>query len=309
MKLDDVALAQLRILVAVARADGRLDLAEQQLLVDRCGVEGAELLKRVLAEDIDVDAAIAELDDAQRRATYHAAYAITNADGRASYDEVVMLRRIVDNEGESSLAGQIWGETADTFVPGRILPVADPAQRDGEITEDILKYATIAAVAGATPVPGFGMLADVAVVTLQTKLVHDIAQYTGQETTPEAVRDFVGGLAGSTALRIAINEFARLLPVAGSIWGASTSFASTYAIGRVAQRWFEGGQQLSDAELTGLFDQARAEGKAAFADREQAVAEAGTAHEAQLVDLAVQLGRGDITRADYDRAVADLATA
>ncbi|MEN0065094.1 MAG: hypothetical protein AAGA48_23325 [Myxococcota bacterium] len=307
MNLDDATLAQLRILVAVAKADGRLDAAEEQVLVERVGPEGASQLLTVLAEtDIDLETEIAKLDDAQRRHVYRCAYAVTHADGHASVEEVAMLRQILDDDGEVSLAGQIWGETKDTLVPGNILPIADPAQRDSEVTEDILKYSTIAAVAGAMPVPGVAIVADLAVIALQTKLVHDIARYHGEHTTTDAIRDLLSGVVGSSAVRIGLNQLARLIPVAGSVWGATTSFASTYAIGRVAQRFFDGGQQVSSAELKGLFEQAKAEGRETFATRKADVDSATQAHEPKLVQLAADLSSGRLSRADYDRQVQEL---
>lgn len=310
MTPDETSLAKLRILVAVARADGRLDVAEEKVLLDRVGLDGASLLHEVLDKaDVDFDAAVATLDAADRRDVYHAAYAMTHADGHASVEEVALLRRILPDEGEASLAAQMLGEAADTLMPGRIMPIADPVARDSEVTEDILKYSTLAAVAGATPVPGVGIIADIGVVALQTKMVHDIGRYHGAHTTREAVRDFMVGVLGSTALRIAVNQVARFIPIAGSIVGASTSFASTFALGRVAHRWFEGGQSLSEDERIELFTAARTEGRARFTERQSEVKAATDTLEPKLVQLAAELQEGRLTRAQYDTAVRQLSEA
>ena len=142
MELDRNSLAKFRILVAVARADGRLDPTEQQALGSALGPH-ADLLPRLLAEDVDVDEELMLLAHDDRRRVYQSAFALAYADGDASYAEVALLRRILPNEGEQSLVGQVLGETIDTLVPGRIVAEADPAKRDTEILEDIFKYAVL----------------------------------------------------------------------------------------------------------------------------------------------------------------------
>src|SRR5688572_25406697 len=172
MEMDRNSLAKFRILVAVARADGRLDPSEHTALASALGPH-ADLLPRLLAEDVDVEEELLLLAEDDRRRVYQSAFALAYADGEASYTEVTLLKRILPNQGERSLVGQVLGETIDTLVPGRIVPVADPATRDTEILEDIFKYSVLSAVAGAMPVPGVAIVADLAVVALQTKMVHD----------------------------------------------------------------------------------------------------------------------------------------
>ena len=177
--MDRKSQAQFRLLVAVARADGRLDAAEVEFLKTLLGPIRQSALPELLAEDVDVEAELAQLDDGERQRLYQSAFALAYADGHAAVSEVNALKHIVPDEGERTMLGQVFGETLDTLVPGRILAVADPVQREMEITEDVLKYATLAAVAGAMPLPGVGIIADLAVIALQTKMVHDIGQYWG----------------------------------------------------------------------------------------------------------------------------------
>jgi uncharacterized protein (DUF697 family) len=305
MELDRNSLAKFRILVAVARADGRLDPTEQQALASALG-RHADLLPRLLAEDIDVDEELLLLANDDRRRVYQSAFALAYADGEASYAEVAFLKRILPNEGERSLLGQVFGETIDTLVPGRIVPDADPAKRDTEIMEDIFKYSVLSAVAGAMPVPGVAIIADLAVVVLQTKMVHDIGAHWGHTMDGRAARAFVASVAGSAGMRIAMNNLARFVPGLGSAFGAATSFGTTFALGKAAQRWFEAGRGLDQSELKSLFEQARNEAASAYDEATAKIDAARAKHGAQLAELNEQLASGTITRVDYDRAVASL---
>lgn len=305
MSLDPTSLAQFRILVAVAQADGQFTSEEEEVLKGALG-KHAGILDELLSEDIDVDAEIAKLDDEQRRNVYQSAFALTYADGHAQTFEVGILKKLVPNKGEETVLGQVMGEALDTFVPGRIVAEPDPAKRDSEIIEDTFKYATLAAVAGAMPVPGVAVVADIAVVALQGKLVHDIGQYWGHSLDQKAVQGFLGAAAGSVGLRIGVNNLARLVPGWGSAFAATTSFATTYAIGRAANAWFAAGREMSDQELSDIFKAATATGRTEFGSRSDDVAAARQAHADKLAELNRKLAAGEIDRATFESELAEL---
>jgi uncharacterized protein (DUF697 family)/uncharacterized tellurite resistance protein B-like protein len=303
--VDRTSLAAFRVLVAVARADGTLDDAEIAALRTTLG-DRADFLPALLAEDVDLDAELALLSIDDKDRVYQSAFAICYADGVAATAEVDLLRRIIPNRGEESVLGQVFGETLDTLVPGRIVAEPDPVQRDQEITEDILKYSVLAAVAGAMPVPGVGIVADLAVVALQSKMVLDIGEYLGHRLDREATRSFITSVAGSTVMRVAVNNLARFVPGWGSAWGAATSFATTYAIGRAAQRYFESGRELRPHELTGLYEAARSEGARHFHASAAQIARTHGDAGKRLATLNEQLVSGELSRAQYDEAVGSL---
>ncbi|MEQ1504539.1 MAG: hypothetical protein ABMB14_20035 [Myxococcota bacterium] len=305
MELDRKSLASFRVLVAVARADRTLQPEELEALKTALGAR-SDLLDALLAENTDVDAEIALLDAEERGRVHQSAFAVAYADGSASVDEVALLRKLVPNEGEASLVGQVFGETLDTIVPGRIHAEADPVKRDLEITEDILKYSVLSAVAGAMPVPGVAIVADLAVVAIQAKMVHDIGQYFGHAMDGQAVRGFMGSVVGSAAMRIAVNNLARFVPGWGSVFGATTSFATTYGLGRVAQRYFEAGRGLNEDELKSLFSDAKAEGAARYEAERARVTTAEVVHGKRIAELNDGLASGAMTRAQYDQEIARL---
>jgi uncharacterized protein (DUF697 family) len=307
MELDRNSLAAFRILVAVARADGRLDDSEQKVLASALGPH-ADLLPRLLAEEVDVDEELLLLKDEGRRRVYQSAFALAYADGEASYTEVALLKRILPNEGERSLMGQVMGETFDTLIPGRIVAEADPARRDTEILEDIFKYSVLSAVAGAMPVPGVAIIADLAVIALQVKMVHDIGAHWGHTMDARAARGFIASAAGSAGIRIAVNNLVRIVPGLGSAFGAATSFGTTFAIGKAAQRWFEAGRGLDQSEIRSLFETARKDAGTAYDASTARIDAARKAHGAELAELNEQLASGVLTRADYDQAVLHLGS-
>jgi uncharacterized protein (DUF697 family) len=305
MSLDRKSLASFRVLVAVARADGKLEDEERDALKGALGAQ-SDLLDSLLLEETVIDDELALLDEPGRKRLYQSAFALAYADGHASVDEVNLLKRIVPNSGERTLLGQVFGEAADTFVPGRIVAEADPVKRDHEILEDIGKYSVLAAVAGAMPVPGLGIVADVAVIALQAKMVHDIGQYWGHQLDLHAVRAFMGSVVGSTGMRIAVNNLARFVPGWGSAFGAATSFATTFALGKVAERWFASGRELDQGELRSLFEGARFEAGERFTTEERNIESARAVHAETLATLNEKLAHGELTRAAYDAEIAKL---
>lgn len=305
MSLDRKSLAQFRVLVALAKVDGKLDGAEEEALTAMLGDRAGDL-SDLVAESVEIDEELALLDEAERRRLYQSAFALAYADGNASVHEVSLLKKILPDPGEHSTLGQVLGETLDPLVPGRIVATADPIQREMEITEDTLKYSTLAAVAGAMPLPGIGIIADLAVIAIQTKMVHDIGQHWGHNMDRAAIRAFIGGVAGSAGLRIAINNLSRFVPGWGSAVGATTSFAATYALGIVAQRYFEAGRGLDESELKSLFAEASRRGRDTFAAKKSEIEALQEAHGPALEDLARRLQSGQLTRAEYDAAIASL---
>lgn len=120
-------------------------------------------------------------------------------------------------------------------------------------------------------------LATVAIVPLQLRLVYQIAQANGYELGREHLREFLavagvgmtsqvveghvrkffGGLA-----RKSLGKGAR--GVAGTAAGAAMSFATTYALGQAAKRYYAQGRKLELGEVRALFQSQIEQGKALF---------------------------------------------
>jgi len=313
-------LAGLRILVAVAKADGKLLQEEVNALEE--ALEGLKLpegvnLETLLREPADVDAQIRLIaSPAARLETYRAAVSISYVDGECSPTEQLILDRL---KGAFSIGGDrapqkqasffqdLVTETKDTLLPSNIKKIDNPKKRAAEIEEDVLKYSIMSAVLGAFPVPGIAIATDIAVVAFQAKLVRDIGQYYGHSMDKKAVASLLGGFVGGTGMRIAISNLAKLVPGWGSVVGATTSFATTWGIGKVADRFFASGGNVSPEQLRADFKNAKKDGKAAYdQNKAQVEAKANLARQ-DLESLNADLQAGRITQAEYDERVEKLA--
>jgi uncharacterized protein (DUF697 family) len=104
-----------------------------------------------------------------------------------------------------------------------------------------------------------------AIIPLQIKLVHDIAKSHGIQLGTANIKDFLATLRAGLTSQV-VEGFARKLlggigktfggkiarGLASQAAGSAMSFASTYAIGHVADRYYAGGQKLSMAEIKSL---------------------------------------------------------
>jgi uncharacterized protein (DUF697 family) len=162
-------------------------------------------------------------------------------------------------------------------------------------------------VLGAFPVPGLAIATDLAIVALQVKLVRDIGQYWGHKVDKEAAKTLLGGLGLGTGARIAVANLAKLVPVWGSAFGATSAFATTWALGKIANRYFERGRPADLGELKKEMKAAEKEAREAYASQKDAIEAKRRDTEAKLTALAEQRKTGAITQAEYEQQVAALA--
>lgn len=304
------ALAAIKVVLCVAKADGTFSPEEEAALAGIFALlpeNERPPLDQLLSEPVDLDAELALLASKELRdQVYAAALLVAKADGTVGEAEQVVLERIKPPAGEDSLIGQIIGETKETLLPVGIPAIHDPQLRAMEIEEDRMKYSILTAVLGANPIPGVAVLTDIVVVGLQVKLVRDIGQYYGHTADEKAIKSLIGGVAGSTAMRIAVSNLARLVPGWGSIVGAASAFASTWALGKAAERWFESGQQLDMAALKATYEDAWKEGRRQYDASKDKISQAQTANQAAIRQLQQDLQDKKITQEQYEQKLAAL---
>lgn len=307
------AKACLRALVAVAKADGRITDDELAALVSTLGtLPGSSDLAPYLAEKVDFDQLLAEITSPQaREQLWQSAYGMVHADGKATSEEQKLLDRMRTtfklDDANVSTTQRVFEEAKDTLLPSNIDPINDPARRQKEIDQDVLKYSVLSAVLGAFPVPGVALATDLAIIALQVKLVRDIGQYWGHKVDKEAAKTLLGGLGLGTGARIAVSNLAKLVPVWGSAFGATTAFATTWALGKIANRYFEGGQKANLADLKKELKVMEKEGKDAYAQQKDAIERKRQDAAATLTALNEQRRAGTISQTDYERRIAELA--
>jgi uncharacterized protein (DUF697 family)/tellurite resistance protein len=311
---ENESIASLKVLLCVAMADGVLHDEERKALevaLEAADVPGLLSLEQILGEELDLDAALAEIRSAEGRTeVYRSAYSLANADGECSAEEAKVLERVRVALGvakeQQTLLGRLFAETKDTVLLSNIKPIADPARRSAEIREDTLKYAILSAILGAFPIPGVAIATDLAAVALQVKLVRDIGQYHGHKVDAKAAKTLLAGLGLGTGARIAVTNLVKLVPGWGSAVGAASSFAATYAVGRVMDGYFTRGAG-DTSSLKDEFKAAEKEGKKAYKESKDAISAKEAEAKAKLDALNAEYESGAIDQTTYEKRAAELA--
>src|SRR6185503_17068395 len=103
------------------------------------------------------------------------------------------------------------------------------------------KYSILSGVLGINPIPIASLVTDFAVVGLQAKMFSDIGRHWGHESSRETAKHVIAGIGVGAAARIGVNQLAKFIPGVGSVFAASTNFASTWALGQVAKQYWQSG--------------------------------------------------------------------
>src|SRR5919198_3087259 len=93
----------------------------------------------------------------------------------------------------------------------------------------IVGYSTLAATAGALPVPWLDLLI---LPGIQTQMIHHLAHYYGQPLTAGRFLELASTLGLGVLLRQAAREVVKFIPFVGSVMGGMLAGASTFALGK-----------------------------------------------------------------------------
>ena len=311
------ALAGIKVLIFMARADGIFRAEEEQILLETCetlGLPPEVSLLDLVREDIDLEAELAHITTpAAREQVYAAALALACADRNRSPEEREVLARIKNAFGsapaKTDLVQRFMDDTRNTLLPAEIAPISDPAERDKTIEQVIQNYAIFTAVLGAFPIPGVALVVDIAILTFQLKMIEEIGRYWGytiNRKDAELLRDGMVGGMGVSLFRIAVSNAAKLVPGWGSVVGASLSYASTWAFGKVANQYYASGGKLDPQALQAAFKQARREGEQKYRENQAEIAQKQQVYATQITELNEQLKQGAITQEQYQAKLAEL---
>lgn len=317
---ENEALASLRILVAIARADGTIHNDERKSLaaaLESLELPGGTTVEKLLSEDVDVAAQLNELKSEEARdQIYRSAYFMAYADGTCTKEEQAILDQIAatttpSEETRTSLDRIFVGRAKGGEPPVKIVKIEDPTERSAAVNKWILRYSVLTAVLGAFPIPGIAIATDLAVIALQLKMIRDLGAYWGHVVDRQAAKTILYGLGLGTGARLAIANLAKFLPGWGSVVGATTSFASTYALGKVIERVFADGQQTITQEqgdaLKKEFKKAEEEARLVYADAKDVIIESQRNNKATLDALTRDLKAGKISQDEFDAKVTELA--
>jgi len=278
--------AILTIALYAAFADGVKDDREREeirrIAESLAGEAGAPDLARiyqdVLLKRVRLEAAAAALTDTgERQLAYEMAVCVCDADGRQSEAEQRFL-----NELKALLkldAGQTaaFEREADVIVDlseaaapaaaaaaasaGPVV-AAQPNVSAAELDKSILNHALMNGALELLP----QSWASMAIIPLQIKMVYGIGRAHGVELDQGHVKEFIAaagvGLTSQYLEQIGRKLLGGLLGKAagktfGKVGGAATgmafSFATTYALGQLAKRYYAGGRRMDTAMLRDTF--------------------------------------------------------
>jgi len=264
--------AVLTIALLAAFSDGAKDereRAEIKRIADSLtGEAGApqmsQLYQNVLLKRVNVSQAAAALTDpSHRQLAYEMAVCVCDADGVASPAEQKFLQEL---RGALSLDSQqvVQVEKEAAALAEAPLTDAQPiggtmaqaTMSDAEMDKYILNHSIVNGAIELLP----QSLATMAIIPLQIKLVYRIGQAYGFQLDKGHIREFLAtagvGLTSQYVEQMGRKLLGGLLgSVAGGLGrglgrataGAAFSFATTYALGQLAKRYYAGGRQMSTA--------------------------------------------------------------
>lgn len=188
------ALASLRVLVCIARADGVVQPSEQTVLAEALQQLGPTpenlTLSQLLTENLPLMPLLQQITTpAAQQAVYHAARSLAEQDG--IHPEQQRLLAQIRSTFESALSADAAGVTAagvtaDTDAEpspyeSLVAGIQVVSQHNRRARDLILDYALGAAVIGLIPIsiPGFWLMQILALIILLVKMRRDIAALWG----------------------------------------------------------------------------------------------------------------------------------
>lgn len=244
------------------------------------GVHLPTLYQDVLMKRVDTASAVAALGSAEaRQLAYEMAVCVCDADGAQSPAEVSFLSSLRSQLGLGPSAERFAAQAEEiaaapigtapaspaSTAPGAAAPAVDSAALDREILNAAILNGAIELLPET--------LSTMAIIPLQMKLVYRIGQAHGYQLDSGHVKDFLAtvgvGLtsqyleqAGRKLLGGLLGKFGgggMLGGLGKQAVSSGMSFASTYALGHVAKRYYAGGRTLSAQMLKDAYASVAAE--------------------------------------------------
>ncbi len=279
--------AILAISLFAAFADGANDDREREHIRRFAETLGADapdlprLYQDVLFKRISLAQATQAITDlGQRQFAYEMAVCVCDADGRQSEAEqrfLAELKKLLGLEGDAEsqemenraetladldqYAPATATATAASTAPGPVV-AAQPQVPEAELDKSILNYSILNGALELLP----QSWASVAIIPLQIKMVYRIGKAYGHELDQGHIKEFLATVGVGLTSQY-LEQFGRKLlggllgKVAGktvgnlgkAATGMAFSFATTYALGQIAKRYYAGGRQMSTAMLQESF--------------------------------------------------------
>jgi len=272
--------ALLTLALMAAFADGGksdLERAEVKRIAESLpdeAINQAALYQRVLLRQATIPEAVLPLARPElRQLAYEMAVCVCESDDLLNPTETTFLAELRVVLGLDRQTVAAFQEQADALVqaplaasgagPGAVPPVlAASPETGGELDRMILNASILNGALELLP----ETLATMAIVPLQLRMVYRVGKSYGYDLDRRHITELLGA-AGVGLTSQVVEGFARKLfgGVLGKFTGglgrragnqfasSAMSFASTYALGHLAQRYYAGGRQLTTAQVKELF--------------------------------------------------------
>jgi len=279
--------AILSIAMLAAFADGAKDESEREHVkqfAEQLGSSSVELMgvyQDVLFKRITLhDAATALTDEGHRRYAYELAVCVCDSDGvrcEAENQFLRELRKLLDLESDKiaaateqqadaiALAGAAAPASVAVEKPVAVATATQAPQPAVDVAAQnkmILNYAIVNGALELLP----QSWASVAIIPLQIKMVYRIGKAHGHELDQGHIREFLATVGVGLTSQY-LEQFGRKLvggllggllgktgkKMGGAATGMVMSFATTYALGQVASRYYASGRQMSTELLKQTF--------------------------------------------------------
>jgi uncharacterized protein (DUF697 family) len=271
-------------------------------------IQPAALFQRVLLKQVTLPQAVALLQARElRQLAYEMAVCVCDADGAQTDAERAFLGELRRTLQLDEPAAAQFERSADALAVEPLadltpLPVAAgaaapaaTATADAAVDKMILNYAILNGALELLP----QSLATMAIVPLQMKMVYRVGRHYGHELSRGHItellaaagvgltsqvlegyaRKLLGGLLGKAGGGLARN-------VGQQAAGSVMSFATTWALGKLAKQYYAGGRKLSAVELRQLFGSLTEKARALHSQHAGAIQEkAGSVNLGQLLPL------------------------
>ncbi|PLC04799.1 GTPase [Variovorax sp. RO1] len=245
------------------------------------GVNLPTIYQDVLMKRVSLASVAGELKSAEsRQLAYEMAVCMCDADGVQSEPERLFLMDVRSSLGLDASAAQFSQRAEDiaAAVPAAVavtaataaVPAAPQAPDSTELDRAILNAAILNGALELLP----ETLSTMAIIPLQMKLVYRIGQAHGYQLDTGHIKDFLATVGVGLTSQYLEQAGRKLLggllgKVGGGLLGglgkqavsSGMSFASTYALGHVAKRYYAGGRTLSTQMLKDAFSNVVKEGQ------------------------------------------------
>lgn len=235
------------------------------------------LYRDVLLKKVTVPELASQLTSPEaRNLAYEMALGVAEADDRLNDSERAFLSQLQRELSLGAATVAPLQEQADQIAAAAVPPVlgggvaaatagavaVGASATDKELDSTILNHAILAGALELLP----GSLATMAIIPLQMRLVYRIGQQYGHQLDRGHIGEFLAAAGIGMTSQVLEGYATKLMKgllgsfaggigrgIAGTFTGTAMAFATTWAVGQLARRYYAGGRTLSGLQMRETF--------------------------------------------------------